>query len=182
MSARVSGLGDAARLVDITCTVEEPSSEVENNETLHLLQVRLADLKAEKGIIEQDVQLVQSISHSWYRVDVESVEKMPKMLDFVRAEKTRSRVAMKELDAQIHEVQKAISEETRDAKKGEANGKISLILHADEDTPASLRLAYSAYQTPSRSRCPLTKLLQLFLVWDGILCMTYTPLRETRSR
>lgn len=138
-SVRVSGLGDATRLVDVICTVQEPSSKFGNNDALRLLQIKLSDLKAEKGIMEQSVQNLHS---PYFHSEIGDVEKAAGTLEFFRAEKTRSRVALKELDAQINEVDKAISEEMRKAKKGEANGKMSITLHADEDTTVSLRLAY----------------------------------------
>lgn len=54
-----------------------------------------------------------------------------------------SLVASKELDERIHEVDKTILIETSRETKGKSNGKVTVILHAEDDSTVSLRLTYS---------------------------------------
>ena len=141
-SARVSGLGGTARLLDVVCTIVKPATPFEQNETLRLLQIKRSNLIAEKLIIEQESDLLLSYGRSLTGEHV-AIDQMSEFLKSFRKEKLNSVVVVEKLDERIHEIDKAISEETGKETKGKSNGKITVILHAENDTAVSLRLTYS---------------------------------------
>ena len=143
-TARVSGLGGAARLLDVVCTIVTPANPFQQNEAIRQLQIKRSGLQAEKLVIEEETDLLLGYGRSLSGEHV-PIDKMSEFLRSFRREKLSSAVALQKLDEKIHEVDKAMIEESGKETKGKANGKVTVILHAEDDSAVSLRLTYSKH-------------------------------------
>lgn len=141
-SARVSGLGGAARLLDVVCTIVQSTTPFGLSETIRQYQLKRSTYIAEKSIIEQEADLLLGYGRSLSGEHV-SIDKMAEFLTSFRKEKLSSLAATKELDEKIHVLDRKIQEEQERQTKGKSNGKVTIVLHADEDSTVSLRLTYS---------------------------------------
>lgn len=143
----MSGLGDA-RLFDVVCSINQPSSLIilgeSEHEAVRILETQKVELEHEKAIVEEQASVISEYAKSLKAEHVSTRD----MASFMQSFVTQKKEALKEfseLKEKILELQRQIAKERERlaAKKGQATAKVSAVIVAQTDGPAKIVLTYS---------------------------------------
>ncbi|KAF4613545.1 hypothetical protein D9613_008120 [Agrocybe pediades] len=150
-SLRVSGLGGAARLFDVVCTLDSsalsavaPSGQGDTStEKLRTMYARRQALESEKQIREKETELLLKYGQTLSGEHVNPGQ-MSTFLDqyVTRGQKTLESIT--QLEEKIADIDQLIkSEEYKvSIRKGSANGRVDVVISADDDISVDLKLTY----------------------------------------
>ncbi|KAJ3507403.1 hypothetical protein NLJ89_g6323 [Agrocybe chaxingu] len=145
-SVRVSGLGEA-RLFDVVCTVGSSKAASyasdSSSEIIRTLIVRKLALESERATREQESQLLLKYAQTLSGEHVTPTQMGQFLESYVERERN-SLNARAELSEKIVELNRQIEAEQHktSSKQGTANGQVDIVIAADEDTNAELKLTY----------------------------------------
>lgn len=142
-SARISGLGADARLVDLVHTLRSQRGPFEESDALRELNIKKQTLEDMKLIRQQEVEMYCLYGQSISSKSVPPADLVPFLQTFVDVRKGILS-AVNALDAQLREVDKAIADEkAKQVVSEQATGRIKLSVLAEKDCDVKLKLAYS---------------------------------------
>ncbi|KAG6849296.1 hypothetical protein H0H93_009651 [Arthromyces matolae] len=145
-SIRVSGLGEA-RLYDVVCTigVSKDTSYASDSpsEIIRLLNVKKQSLENEKRVREHEADLLVNYAKTLNGEHVQPTQMSTFLESFVEQGR-KNLIEIVDLEEKIISIQRQIERETekRVSKKGDATGKVSIVLGTDNDTAVDLKLTY----------------------------------------
>jgi hypothetical protein len=146
-SVRVSGLGQA-RLFDVVCTIEKKQdadlSSDTPSEVIRRLNVRKQKLESQKRVMEHEADFLVNYAKTLNGEHVDPTA----MGDFLKTFVVKGRENLEtvaEIDKNIVEVDRLIEKELAKAalKIGQANGQVTIVVVAAEESKAEIKLTYS---------------------------------------
>ncbi|EIN10081.1 hypothetical protein PUNSTDRAFT_102081 [Punctularia strigosozonata HHB-11173 SS5] len=150
-SVRVTGLGDA-RLFDVTCTWDPKknrSSAAPNNQArIRALRTEQQALQAEKRMREKEAKMLSGYADTLSSEHVAPLDAVKYMEAFMQRSKLNL-AAVLELDGKIQQVEEEIKLETERhrERKGSTDARVTMVIGADHDGPAHLKLTYISTNT-----------------------------------
>ncbi|KDQ59010.1 hypothetical protein JAAARDRAFT_128083 [Jaapia argillacea MUCL 33604] len=143
-SARVSGLGDA-RLFDVVCVIaDKPASSYDgSSEAIRILEAKKAYLIKEKLVREQEAEVMLTYGKSLQGEHV-TPDTMTTFLDSFVLRGRKNLQAVSELEEKIVEIDRQIEKEQEKTTttKGESNGKVTIVIAAENEGQVELKLTY----------------------------------------
>ncbi|KAL4250906.1 Conserved hypothetical protein CHP02231 [Abortiporus biennis] len=138
-SARVSGIGGAARLNDVACTFK--LNKVTNDKTQELISQK-EKIIAQKDILLQENSFLNHYGESLTGQYV-SVDKITDFLQTFRQYRQKNSEAIFVLSQRISELDKDISKHQMEYRRKErSTATVTVVLNAEDDAPTTLRLTY----------------------------------------
>ncbi|KDQ59014.1 hypothetical protein JAAARDRAFT_127570 [Jaapia argillacea MUCL 33604] len=143
-SARVSGLGDA-RLFDVVCVIaDKPASSYDgSSETIRILEAKKVYLVKEKLVRGQEAEVMLTYGKSLQGEHV-TPDTMTTFLDSFVLRGRKNLQAVSELEEKIVEIDRQIEKEQEKTTttKGESNGKVTIVIAAENEGQVELKLTY----------------------------------------
>ncbi|EDR08579.1 uncharacterized protein LACBIDRAFT_296878 [Laccaria bicolor S238N-H82] len=145
-SVRVSGLGSAARLLDVACTIATSKSASylpdSSTEVIRKLRVRKNTLERERTLRNNESQLLLAYAGTLGGEHVNPQQMTAFLEGFMQQGKKIIEEAS--LSEQIIELERLIEAENEKStsKRGTTDGKVNIVLGADEDFNAEIKLTY----------------------------------------
>ena len=180
-SVRVSGLGQA-RLFDVVCTIEKKQdadlSSDSPSEVIRRLEVKKQGLESQKRVMEHEADLLVNYAKTLNGEHVNPTA----MGDFLKTFVVKGREnleAIAEIDKTIVEVNRMIEKELAKTtqKIGQANGQVTIVVVAAEDSKLEIKLTYSKL-SHDEDRSTLTS-RTLFIVVSGAIWQPTYELHAT---
>lgn len=143
----MSGLGQA-RLFDVVCTVEKKQdadlSPDSSSEVIRLLKVKKQALQGQKSVRTHESELLVMYAKTLAGEHV-SPTAMSEFLKTFVDKGIRNLEDIAEIDKNIVEVTRMVEKESAKTARrtGEANGQVTIVVVAAEDSKAKIKLTYS---------------------------------------
>jgi hypothetical protein len=132
----------------VVCTIERKQgadlSSDSSSEVIRLLNVKKQSLESQKRVMEHEAELLVTYARTLNGEHVTPTA----MSDFLKTfvdKGVENLEAIAEIDKDIVEVDRLIEKESAKAalKMGEANGQVTIVVVAAEDSKAEIKLTYS---------------------------------------
>ncbi|KIJ96516.1 hypothetical protein K443DRAFT_682305 [Laccaria amethystina LaAM-08-1] len=146
-SVRVSGLGSAARLLDVACTIATSKSASylpdSSTEVIRNLRVQKNTLERERTLRNNESQLLLAYAETLNGEHV-NPQQMTEFLEGFMQQGKEIIQAEASLSEQIIELERLIEAENEKStsKRGTTNGKVNIVLGADGDSDVEIKLTY----------------------------------------